>query len=277
MSTPRTTQGEQTPVEHQGLVFKFPFQTEKETYDFWDSSLGKTVPIEYVGEEDVEGIPTYKFEHTIEPTVTETLEVPASVLGEPGDENLQAERTYSNHRTVWVEPVTGAVVDRTEEQLSTLRYDGEDRVTLTEAEVSYSQESVEDVADQVRSKAVLLRVLNPIIPIVGVIAGPLLIILGFLLVRRRRPVQVEVEKKPAPAEPATTPESAAESGRGAPHGPSRAPKIAVPGVSSPRTRDQPPQIRSCCSGHSGSSRSVMTNPFPASSATQSPRVRWCST
>ena len=64
---------------------------------------------------------------------------------------------------------------------------------------------MEDVADQVRSKAVLLRVLNPIIPVVGVIAGPLLIILGFLLVRRRRPVQVEVEKKPAPAEPATTP------------------------------------------------------------------------
>ena len=35
-----------------------------------------------------------------------------------------------------------------------------------------------------------------------------------------------------------------------------APKIAVPGVSRPRTADQPPQTRSCPSGHSGSSRSV---------------------
>ena len=54
-STPRT-RGGHTAVEHEGLVFKFPFQTEKKSYDFWDSTLGKTIPIEYVGEEDVDGI-----------------------------------------------------------------------------------------------------------------------------------------------------------------------------------------------------------------------------
>ena len=54
-------------------------------------------------------------------------------------------------------------------------------------------------------------------------------------------------------------------------------KMAVPGVSTPRRRDQPPQTRSWCSGHCGSSRSVMRKPAPASSATQSPSVRWCST
>ena len=43
-----------------------------------------------------------------------------------------------------------------------------------------------------------------------------------------------------------------------------APKIAVPGVSSPRTFDQPPHTRSWPSGHSGSIRSVITNPLPAS-------------
>ena len=56
-----------------------------------------------------------------------------------------------------------------------------------------------------------------------------------------------------------------------------APKIAVPGVSRPRIPDQPPHTRSWPSGHSGSSRSVITKPCPASSPTQSPRVRWCST
>ena len=196
-------EGEQTPVEHQGLVFKFPFQTEKKTYDFWDGTLGETVPIEYVGEEDVDGIATYKFEQTIEPTVTESLEVPASVLGEPGEGNLQADRTYSNQRTLWVEPVTGAVLDREEQQLSTLRYDGTDRVTLTEAEVSYTEESIQDTADKVRTKSVLLKVLDPILPIYGSIVGGILLILGIFLVWRRKPVSEHEEKK-TPSEPATT-------------------------------------------------------------------------
>ena len=177
-----TEEGERTEVEHEGLVFKFPFQTEKKSYDFWDSTLGKTIPIEYVGEEDVDGISTYKFEQTIEPTVTDTLEVPASVLGEDGEGNLEAERTYSNHRTMWVEPITGAVLNREDQQLSTLRYDGTDRVTLTEADVSYTQDSIEETADTVRTKAVLLNVLNPIIPIVGLILGLLCIGLGIFLV-----------------------------------------------------------------------------------------------
>ena len=44
--------------------------------------------------------------------------------------------------------------------------------------------------------------------------------------------------------------------------PSRcATKIAVPGVSSPRVRDQPPHTRSCCSGHSGSTRSTSLKPW----------------
>ncbi len=198
-----TEEGERTEVEHEGLVFKFPFQTEKKSYDFWDSTLGKTIPIEYVGEEDVDGISTYKFEQTIEPTVTDTLEVPASVLGEDGEGNLEAERTYSNHRTMWVEPITGAVLNREDQQLSTLRYDGTDRVTLTEADVSYTQDSIEETADTVRTKAVLLNVLNPIIPIVGLILGLICIGLGIFL-SRRKPVRAHVETKTTPAEPVTT-------------------------------------------------------------------------
>ena len=57
----------------------------------------------------------------------------------------------------------------------------------------------------------------------------------------------------------------------------RATKIAVPGVSSPRARDQPPQTRSFCSGHSGSTRSTSRKSCAASRRTQSPSVRWCST
>lgn len=54
-------------------------------------------------------------------------------------------------------------------------------------------------------------------------------------------------------------------------------KIAVPGISRPRSGDQPPHSCSCPSGHSGSTRSTSRNPAPTSSRTRSPTVRWCST
>ena len=57
----------------------------------------------------------------------------------------------------------------------------------------------------------------------------------------------------------------------------RVTKMAVPGKSRPRSGLHWPQIRSCPSGHSGSTRSISTNPAATSSRTRSPRVRCCST
>lgn len=179
-------EGVREDVEHQGLVFKFPFQTEKKTYNFWDSTLDQIVPIDYVGEGEIEGVAVYEFEQVIEPTTTGTIDLPASLLGEEGADTLTADRTYSNTRTLWVDPVTGAVLDRNEQQLSTLRYDGTDRVTLTAADVSYTDDSVSKAVDTVKTKAVLLDVLHTYLPIGGAIVGLLCIGVGVLLTLRRR-------------------------------------------------------------------------------------------
>ena len=106
---------------------------------------------------------------------------------------------------MWVEPITGAVLNREDQQLSTLRYDGTDRVTLTEADVSYTQDSIEETADTVRTKAVLLNVLNPIIPIVGLHPRPDLGIgLGSSSPGAASRCGPHVETKTTPAEPVTT-------------------------------------------------------------------------
>ena len=59
-----------------------PSQSPLRTYDWWDSTLLKAMPIAYVRSEDVEGYNTYVFQQSIDPTVTDTVDVPASVLGE---------------------------------------------------------------------------------------------------------------------------------------------------------------------------------------------------
>jgi hypothetical protein len=182
-----TVEGEAEPIEHDGLLVKFPFGTEKKTYAFWDSTLGEAVDIEYQGTEDVDGVETYRFQHTIQPTVTGTLDVPASVLGEPGEETLTADRAYSNERTLWVEPVTGAILDRQEVQNNTLQYNGEDRVTTTAVTTSYSDETVAANVDDYGSKSSLLSLVKTTLPLVLGILGLLLVVGGILVHLRRRP------------------------------------------------------------------------------------------
>jgi hypothetical protein len=181
-----TVEGEQEPIEHDGLLVKFPFGTEKKTYSFWDSTLREAVDIEYQGTEEVEGLEAYRFSHTIEPTVTGTLEVPASVLGEEGDGNLTADRAYSNERTLWVEPVTGVILDRQEVQNNTLQYEGEDRVTTTSVTTSYSDETVQANVDEYGPKSTLLGLVKSTLPWVLGILGLLLVAAG-VFVHLRRP------------------------------------------------------------------------------------------
>jgi hypothetical protein len=180
------TEGEETPITRSGLLAKFPFGTEKRTYDWWDDDLGEAVPIDYVETEEIDGLETYKFEQTIEPTVVDTQEVPASVLGEDAEGNLPADFTYSNVRTLWVEPVTGVIIKRQEQQLNTIQYQGEDRVTTTEATVGYDEETVQNNIDEYGGEATKLKLVHTTGPLILVILGLVAIVIGSLLVLRNR-------------------------------------------------------------------------------------------
>lgn len=175
--------GNRVETKREGLLVKFPFQTEKKTYTWWDTDLGQGVPIKFVKEEDVQGLSTYKFEQTIEPTVVATQEVPAVVLGEEGEGNLEAEMTYSNVRTLWVEPRTGVVIKRAEKQHNTIRYDGEDRVTTTQVTTGYDDKTVKDNVDTYGPMSTMLFLLHTLVPVLLVV---LALLLGVLIVLRSR-------------------------------------------------------------------------------------------
>ena len=177
-------EGVEDPVEHQGLTSKFPFDTQQETYDFWDSTLREAVPIAYVDTDEIDGVTVYRFEQTIPPTEFATIDLPADLLGEEGDETLTAQRMYSNTRTLWVEPNTGVIIDREEQQKSTIAYDGTDRITATEVVTSYDDATVTGNADKYGSLATQLNLVKNVLPLVFLILGVALIIVGFVLTRR---------------------------------------------------------------------------------------------
>ena len=72
---------------HEGLVLKFPFGTEKKTYQFWDTTLRKAFPITYKDTTELDGLKVYVFEQDIpkqEVPLAKPLEVPGSLVDETG-------------------------------------------------------------------------------------------------------------------------------------------------------------------------------------------------
>lgn len=180
------TAGQPEEVKFEGQVFKFPFQTKKETYKWWDGTLKRAIDAEFQREEELEGVNTYVFVQTIEPEVWTQQELPPKVVGEEGEpgESIVADRTYGNIRTFWVEPETGVVLNRTEEQSAYFQVDGENRTTVTSVETAFSPETVKKNVEDYSSKATQLKMIRSTLPLVLGIGGLVLVIVGFLLHRR---------------------------------------------------------------------------------------------
>ena len=168
---------------------------------------------------------TYKFEHTIPPTETGTIELPADLLGEEGEDALTAQRMYSNVRTLWIEPNTGVVINRQEQQNSTIAYDGTDRITTTQVNTGYDDETITFNADKYGRLGGLLNLVENVLPITFLIVGAVLLVAGFVLGRRGA-------KAAAASRPGHQAGSRLEAGSQC----RSAAKIAVPGVSLPRMR-----------------------------------------
>ena len=179
-----TADGEREKVKRDGLVWKYPFKTEKKSYKVWDSTLGKTVTSRYVKETEIQGMDVYEFKSVVPRTQVGTQEVPASVVGEPGRGNVEAQSMYANRTTVWIEPQTGAIIDQVQSTDNTLAVDDEDRVTTTKGDIRYTKAQVTKFVDDLSFKASLLPLVQTVLPLITIILGLVLMLVGFLLARR---------------------------------------------------------------------------------------------
>src|SRR4029450_6603598 len=178
---------------HKGLVLKFPFDTQKKTYQFWELNTRKAWPIDYKGEEKTQGLNTYKFVQEIPTTKISEIEgVPRSALKLPGQGGVTVERDYKSTRTIWVEPVTGAIIKAADKQYSTLQYQGEARAIATDATFTYTDATVtknvrggkepdgRDGGDY-KSKATQLTLIKSTVPLVTLILGIVLLAVAAFL------------------------------------------------------------------------------------------------
>lgn len=168
-------------VTRQGLYFKFPFDTQKITYQWWDTDLGRTVPMKFLRTEQIQGVQTYVFQQKIGPETygAKKLGLPGSLFST--DKPVDADAVYENIRTLNIEPNTGVVIKGVEELNKRLEAPGFAAVPITKGTIGYNAETVKKNVTDWGSKGALLGFVHgPLTPI-GILLGLVLMGAGVFL------------------------------------------------------------------------------------------------
>ncbi len=172
------------PVAHKGLTYKFPIGTEKRDYTYFDITAKRPYKARYVRTERINGLSTYLFQVAVDPVKVSELEVPGSLV-KSDKPSVTVDRYYTNLRSIWVEPDSGVIVKGQEEQKQTLRDEnGEDAVTVLEANLVFDDETIKkQVAAAQSSKGTIAR-LTSILPLVAGLFGVVMLLAGIALLLR---------------------------------------------------------------------------------------------
>jgi hypothetical protein len=165
-------------------MYKFPFGTDKKTYQVWDDTLAEPVRTTYEGTGKVAGAKVYVFENEVPATVVGTREVPGSVLGLSAA-SVDADSYYQNHTTYYVEPVTGAILNQVSDTKSWLSSDGHELVT-TDAHIAYTPDQAKKLLDENGTKITLLKLAEGVVPWLVAILGLAFVAAGGRMARRRQ-------------------------------------------------------------------------------------------
>ena len=173
-------------LPHDGLAYRFPFDTEKRTYPVFDPIAQKAYDANYDGEEDVNGLTTYRFSQNVgydadgklvEPIKYSSLysddadaqvTARASLWGLPGnpDEPITMTRYYAAQRTFWVDPASGTIVKKKDHGYHFYaREPLKPEVTFVDFSVTSTEATVESQVATARDERDRLALWGRILPI----------------------------------------------------------------------------------------------------------------
>ena len=203
---PRAIEDDQPPTNialpHDGLTYRFPFDTEKRTYPVFDPIAQKAYDANYDGEEDVNGLTTYRFSQNVgfdadgklvepvkyaslyEDDADSQVTARASLWGLPGnpDEPITMTRYYAAQRTFWVDPVSGTIVKKEEHGYHYYaREPLQPEVTFVDYKVTSNDETVESQVASAQDERDRLALWGRILPITFTAVGLVTLVGGALL------------------------------------------------------------------------------------------------
>lgn len=177
-SVPSEQSGDFGVEPHEGVVNKWPFDPEPKTYTYWDGLLGRGVEAVYDGEEDVDGVPAYRYRVTV---TDQPAEVSKGVSG-----------LYSDDKTLWIDRGTGSILDTKEHQVRKLD-DGSSALDIT---LAYTADTVKKNVEDAKANNAQLSVLGWAPIALGVLA--LLALAGgvFLRMAEQRSAAAHATREP---------------------------------------------------------------------------------
>jgi Porin PorA len=175
----------ETPT-HEGLVLNFPFPTHKTSYPFWNEFTGRAYPVLYSGEEDVNGLRTYRFEQHIRGGRISSIDLPGSLAGRPGVHTVPASLILDDDKTIWVEPSTGRIIKGREDQHQLVQdASGNTYLTAFDGTLTWTDDTVASNVRLARHDLSQLRMGAVLLPAGGILLGVVLLVVGLLLPLRR--------------------------------------------------------------------------------------------
>ena len=203
---PRAIEDENPPTNialpHEGLAYRFPFDTEKKTYPFFDPIAQKAYDANYSGEEDVNGLTAFKFTQNVgfdadgelvEPVKYASLydddadaqaTARAALWGLEGDpeEPITMTRYYAAQRTFWVDPVSGTIVKQSDRAYHYYAREAlKPEVTFADYTVTTNEESVESQVAAAQDERDRVSLWSRILPITFTALGLIALVGGALL------------------------------------------------------------------------------------------------
>jgi hypothetical protein len=193
--------GGNSAIRQTGLSgYVWPFGTQKQTYDVFDTTLLKPMPFRYAGTGTISDIGVYRFVEQVPPSQTGTQKVPGSLVGST-QQTVTLPQLYAATNTYWVDPRTGGVLNTTQKQKVYLHdaSSGKD-LLLFNGTLAMTPDSVAAAVGLDAPGRTELDWFEIYGPLIAVLVGLVALIAGIVLVRRRgdQPEEADAEA-PEPA------------------------------------------------------------------------------
>jgi hypothetical protein len=193
--------GGNSAIRQTGLSgYVWPFGTQKQTYDVFDTTLLKPMPFRYAGTGTIQGIGVYRFVEQVPPTQTGTQKVPGSLVGST-QQTVTLPQLYAATNTYWVDPRTGGVLNTTQKQKVYLHDpSGGKDLLLFNGTLAMTPGSVSTAVGLDATGRTELDWFEIYGPLIAALAGVVALVAGIVLIRRRggQPEEASAEE-PEPA------------------------------------------------------------------------------
>jgi hypothetical protein len=191
-----------------GLAYAWPIGTKKQTYQVFDATLARPEPFRYEGTATIDGVSTDKFAEQVTNQQFAWQTLPGSLLGFSDQPTVTLPEFITETKTFWVDPATGEPVDVTESQTLTLKnITGATKLVLFNGDLAATPQSISGAVGAVNSAHLKIEFIEDIGPLVCVLLGVLLLVLG-ITVTINHPDLEEYEyesDEPAGSESSTPP------------------------------------------------------------------------